>query len=88
VTITAYRARAAGRPHDFFSEGDYWWPIRRIRRSYIVETASRTPDNFVDHRRALVRLSVEVPALTAAWKTDVGRSLRRACAAPPAGLVR
>ena len=26
------------------------------------------PDNFVDHRRALVRLSIEVPALAAAWK--------------------
>jgi hypothetical protein len=26
------------------------------------------PDNFVDHRRYLMRLSVQVPALTAAWK--------------------
>ncbi len=26
------------------------------------------PDNFVEHRRAMVRLSVQVPALAAAWK--------------------
>jgi hypothetical protein len=26
------------------------------------------PDNFVDHRRYLMRLSVQVPALAAAWK--------------------
>ena len=27
VTITAARSpRSAGGPHDFFSEGDYWWP--------------------------------------------------------------
>ena len=27
VTITAYRAeRSAGGIHDFYSEGDYWWP--------------------------------------------------------------
>jgi hypothetical protein len=27
VTITAFPARrSAGGSHDFFSEGDYWWP--------------------------------------------------------------
>src|SRR5205085_10073714 len=27
VTITALPApRSAGGPHDFYSEGDYWWP--------------------------------------------------------------
>jgi hypothetical protein len=26
------------------------------------------PDNFVEHRRALMRLSVQVPALAAAWR--------------------
>ena len=26
------------------------------------------PDNFIDHRRYVMRLSVQVPALTAAWK--------------------
>ena len=69
-TITAFRAaRSAGGPHDFFSEGDYWWPDpKNPAGPYIRRDGESNPDNFVDHRRALVRLSVEVPALTAAWK--------------------
>ena len=69
-TITAFRAsRSAGGPHDFFSEGDYWWPDpKNPGGSYIRRDGESNPDNFVDHRRALVRLSLEVPALTAAWK--------------------
>jgi hypothetical protein len=69
-TITAFRAaRSAGGPHDFFSEGDYWWPDpKNPDGPYIRRDGESNPDNFVDHRRALVRLSLEVPALTAAWK--------------------
>ena len=69
-TITAFHAaRSAGGPHDFFSEGDYWWPDpKNPDGPYIRRDGESNPDNFVDHRRALVRLSVEVPALTAAWK--------------------
>jgi len=69
-TITSFRApRSAGGPHDFFSEGDYWWPDpKNPGGPYIRRDGESNPDNFVDHRRALVRLSVEVPALTAAWK--------------------
>src|SRR5262245_15584113 len=37
------------------------------------------PDNFVDHRRYLMRLSIQVPALTAAWKiTGDARYARKA----------
>ncbi len=69
-TITAFRAaRSAGGPHDFFSEGDYWWPDpAKPGGPYVRRDGESNPDNFVDHRRALVRLSIEVPALTAAWK--------------------
>jgi alginate lyase len=68
-TITAFRAaRSAGGPHDFFSEGDYWWPDpKNPGGPYIRRDGESNPDNFVDHRRALIRLSVELPALTAAW---------------------
>ena len=68
-TITAFpAARSAGGPHDFFSEGDYWWPDpARPGGPYIRRDGESNPDNFVDHRRALMRLSVEVPALVAAW---------------------
>ena len=69
-TITASRAaRSAGGLHDFFSEGDYWWPDpAHPDGPYIRRDGESNPDNFADHRRALVRFSVEVPALAAAWK--------------------
>jgi hypothetical protein len=69
VTITSARARrSAGGRHDFFSEGDYWWPDpSHPDGPYIRRDGESNPGNFLAHRRALVRLSVEVPALTAAW---------------------
>jgi hypothetical protein len=69
ATITAFAApRSAGGPHDFCSEGDYWWPDpARPDGPYIRRDGLSNPDNFVEHRRALMRLSVQVPALTAAW---------------------
>src|SRR6184192_3454192 len=70
ITITASSsARSAGGLHDFFSEGDYWWPDpANPNGPYIQRDGMSNPDNFVDHRRALMRLSVQVPALVAAWK--------------------
>jgi Alginate lyase len=70
VTISAFRAaRSTGGPHDFFSEGDYWWPDpAHPSGPYIRRDGESNPDNFVEHRRALMRLSVEMPALTAAWR--------------------
>ena len=35
---------------------------------YIQRDGMSNPDNFVEHRRALMRLSVEVSALAAAWR--------------------
>jgi hypothetical protein len=69
VTVTASRAsRSAGGVHDFFSEGDYWWPDpKNPDGPYIRRDGESNPGNFVDHRRAMIRLSVEMPALTAAW---------------------
>jgi hypothetical protein len=69
-TITASRSpRSAGGLHDFFSEGDYWWPDpANPGGPYIQRDGMTNPDNFVEHRRALMRLSVQVPALAAAWK--------------------
>ena len=68
-TITAFpAARSAGGAHDFFSEGDYWWRNPADPDGpYIRRDGESNPQNFVAHRRALVRLSVEVPALAAAW---------------------
>lgn len=69
VTITAsHSPRSSGGVHDFFSEGDYWWPdSQNPGGPYIQRDGLSNPDNFNDHRRALMRLSVQVPALAAAW---------------------
>jgi alpha-glucosidase len=68
-TIMAFPApRSAGGAHDFFSEGDYWWPDpSRPDGPYVRRDGVSNPGNFTAHRSAMIRLSVEVPALTAAW---------------------
>src|SRR3982751_5480433 len=70
LTITASKSsRSAGGLHDFFSEGDYWWPDpKNPDGPYIQRDGMTNPDNFVEHRRALMRLSVELPALVAAYR--------------------
>jgi hypothetical protein len=70
VTISAFPAeRSAGGVHDFFSEGDYWWPDPKDSNApYIRRDGETNPDNFVAHRDAMRRLSVIVPALTAAYR--------------------
>ena len=69
VTITAFSSpRSAGGAHDYFSEGDYWWPDpKSLSGPYIRRDGMSNPDNFTAHRHALIRLSLHVPALTAAW---------------------
>jgi hypothetical protein len=69
VTVTASSSpRSAGGKHDFFSEGDYWWPDpQNPAGPYVQRDGMTNPDNFTDHRRYLMRLSVQVPALAAAW---------------------
>ena len=70
VTVTAATSpRSAGGKHDFFSEGDYWWPDpANPKGPYIQRDGMTNPDNFVEHRRAMIRLSLAVPALAAAFK--------------------
>ncbi len=70
VTITAsHSPRSGGGLHDFFSEGDYWWPDpKNPGGPYIRQDGFTNPDNFTAHREAMVRFSLIVPALVAAWK--------------------
>ncbi|MGB8029599.1 MAG: alginate lyase family protein [Terracidiphilus sp.] len=69
ITITASSSpRSKGGKHDYFSEADYWWPDpKNLGGPYIERDGYSDPQNFNDHRLALIRLSVIVPALTAAW---------------------
>jgi hypothetical protein len=70
VTVTSAQSqRSTGGTHDFFSEGDYWWPDpKNPDGPYIQRDGMTNPDNFVEHRKFLMKLSVQMPALTAAWK--------------------
>ena len=70
ITVTAtHSPRSAGGLHDFFSEGDYWWPDpEHPDGPYVQRDGMTNPANFVEHRRALMRLSVQLPALVEAWR--------------------
>ena len=74
-SVTAAQSkRSAGGIHDFFSEGDYWWPDpKNPDGPYIQKDGMTNPDNFVEHRKFLMKLSVQMPALTAAWKLSKER---------------
>ncbi len=69
ITITATpAARSKGGIHDYYSEADYFWPDpKNPEGPYINRDGFSNPQNFNDHRLALIRLSLIVPALTAAW---------------------
>ena len=75
ITVTASSSpRSAGGRHDFFSEGDYWWPDpKNPDGPYIQKDGMTNTANFVAHRHAMIRLSLQVPALAAAWKITSGR---------------
>jgi hypothetical protein len=70
VTVTAETSeRSAGGPHDFYSEGDYWWPDpNHPDGPYIQRDGLTNPDNFTAHRKAMIRFSRIVGALISAWK--------------------
>ncbi len=69
VTVTAFSSeRSAGGIHDFYSEGDYWWPDTiNPDGPYIQRDGQTNPDNFVAHRHAMIRFSTLVGNLTSAY---------------------
>src|SRR5258706_6029860 len=79
VTVTASPSpRSAGGAHDFFSEGDYWWPDpQNPGGPYVQKDGMSNPGNFNDHRRALMRLSVQMPALVTAYTLTKDRRYAR-----------
>lgn len=69
ITVTAYKAtRSAGGLHDFYSEGDYWWPDpAHVDSPYSQRDGMTNPDNFVEHRLAMIRFSRIVGELASAY---------------------
>jgi hypothetical protein len=70
ITVTASQCpRSSGGLHDFYSEGDYWWPNPKDPDGpYIQKDGETNPENFVDHRHAMIRMSIEVGSLVSAYK--------------------
>ena len=89
VTVTAATCpRSAGGPHDFYSEGDYWWPDpNNPEGPYLRRDGESNPANFSAHRHAMVRFSLHVATLTAARQGEWRHAIRRACPPASRGLV-
>lgn len=70
-TVTAYLCdRSAGGIHDFYSEGDYWWPNPEGEdKPYIRRDGETNPNNFVAHRHSMIRFSQIVGSLATAYVT-------------------
>jgi Alginate lyase len=71
ITITAYHAKLSeGGPHDYYSNGDYWWPdpTKTNGLPYIQRDGQTNPENFNEDRMALRHLRDAVAALGAAYK--------------------
>ena len=56
VTVTAFRCeRSSGGLHDFYSEGDYWWPDpENPDGPYIRKDGQTNPENFTATGRPCV----------------------------------
>jgi len=69
ITVTSFQSeRSAGGKHDFFSEGDYWWPdSTNPSGPYIQRDGLTNPDNFTAHRKAMIRFSKLVANQTSAY---------------------
>lgn len=71
ITITKYRAKLSeGGPHDFYSNGDYWWPNPNTTNGlpYVQRDGQSNPGNFTAHRKCVLELRDAVAALGAAYR--------------------
>ena len=68
-TITSsFCERSTGNNHDFYSEGDYWWPDdKNPNGPYIRKDGFTNPENFTEHREALIHFSQLSGALASAY---------------------
>ena len=61
--------RSPGTPHDYYSEADDYWPDpANSSGPYVIRSSGPpNPDAFTAHRDALLKFSIRVPALAAAF---------------------
>src|SRR5258706_4442572 len=71
IAITKFPAKLSeGGPHDFYSNGDYWWPdpAKPGGLPSIQRDGESNPNNFSAHRLALRDMHDAVAALAAAYE--------------------
>ena len=59
-----------GTIHDFYSNGDYWWPDpeKADGLPYIRRDGETNPENFIAHRLAMRQMRTDVVALSIAYE--------------------
>ncbi|VGO16666.1 hypothetical protein PDESU_05257 [Pontiella desulfatans] len=69
-TLTAdHCERSEGGIHDFYSEGDYWWPDpKNPDGPYVRRDGQTNPANFIAHRQSMIRLSDMIGTLVSAYR--------------------
>jgi hypothetical protein len=89
VTVTDYVCdRSAGGLHDFYSEGDYWWPDPdNPDGPYVRRDGQTNPANFVAHRHAMIRLSQIVGMQTSAYLLTGNVDFAKATQKTPGSMV-
>lgn len=62
--------RSAGGPHDYYSNGDYWWPNPDTPDGlpYIQRDGESNPDNFNSHRMLLRTMRTNLVHLACAYQ--------------------
>lgn len=67
--VSVVNPKSAGGPHDFSSDGDYWWPNpKNPDGPYIQRDGMTNPANFVAHRELMFTFARTVGKLAAAYK--------------------
>jgi hypothetical protein len=71
IQITnATSPQSPGDKHDYYSQGDYWWPNPHTSDGlpYVRRDGVSNPNNFDDHRQALRKMRTRVACLTSAYR--------------------
>jgi hypothetical protein len=71
ITITKFHAAlSTGGPHDYYSNGDYWWPNPNTTNGlpYVQRDGQTDPANFNKDRDCVRQLDAAVAVLGAAYK--------------------
>jgi hypothetical protein len=57
-----------GTVHDYYSEGDYWWPNpENPDGAYMQRDGETNYNNFLVHRQAMLKMSIQVAALASGY---------------------